>query len=326
MKLPCRQFLHLAAGAAALPGVSRVAWAQAYPTRPVRIIVPYAPGGPTDIFARLIAQKLSEDLGKQFYVENIGGAGGNVGMGHAAKAPPDGYTILVVPPTIVVNPSLYDKVPYDPYKDFDPVTIAVTSTEVLSVHPSLPVHTVKDLVTLIRSNPGRYSFASPGTGTPAHLVGEQFRLSLGLDLVHIPFNSAGLAIGSTVAGHTPISFTASPPVVPQFKDGKLRALAVTSKMRSQALPDVPTMAEAGYPDVEGEAWFGVVVPAKTPKEIITLLHREIVKLIALPDMKERMATLGFEPVGNTPDECAAQFRTELGKWAKIIREASIKAH
>jgi|AmaraimetFIIA100_FD_contig_111_549780_length_1655_multi_5_in_0_out_0_2 tripartite-type tricarboxylate transporter receptor subunit TctC len=326
MKLPRRQFLYLAAGAAALPVVSRIARAQAYPSRPVRVIVPYAPGGPTDIFARLIAQKLSEDLGRQFYVENIGGAGGNVGMGHGAKAAPDGYTILVVPPTIVVNPSLYDKVPYDPYKDFDPVTIAVTSTEVLSVHPSLPVHTVKDLVALIRSNPGRYSFASPGTGTPAHLVGEQFRLSLGLDLVHIPFNSAGLAIGSTVAGHTPISFTASPPAVPQFKDGKLRALAVTSKTRSQALPDVPTMAEAGYPDVEGEAWFGVVVPARTPKDIITLLHREIVKLIALPDMKERMATLGFEPVGNTPDECAAQFRTELAKWAKVIREASIKAH
>jgi len=306
--------------------MSQIARAQAYPSRPVRVIVPYAPGGPTDIFARLIAQKLSEDLGRQFYVENIGGAGGNVGMGHGAKAAPDGYTILVVPPTIVVNPSLYDKVPYDPYKDFDPVTIAVTSTEVLSVYPSLPVHTVKDLVALIRSNPGRYSFASPGTGTPAHLVGEQFRLSLGLDLVHIPFNSAGLAIGSTVAGHTPISFTASPPAVPQFKDGKLRALAVTSKTRSQALPDVPTMAEAGYPDVEGESWFGVVVPARTPKDIITLLHREIVKLIALPDMKERMATLGFEPVGNTPDDCAAQFRTELAKWAKVIREASIKAH
>jgi len=161
MKLPRRQFLYLAAGAAALPVVSRIARAQAYPSRPVRVIVPYAPGGPTDIFARLIAQKLSEDLGRQFYVENIGGAGGNVGMGDGAKAAPDGYTILVVPPTIVVNPSLYDKVPYDPYKDFDPVTIAVTSTEVLSVHPSLPVHTVKDLVALIRSNPGRYSFAIP---------------------------------------------------------------------------------------------------------------------------------------------------------------------
>jgi tripartite-type tricarboxylate transporter receptor subunit TctC len=206
-----------------------------------------------------------------------------------------------------------------------PVTIAVTTPYVLTVNPSLPVQTVRDLVVFIKSNPGRYNFASPGTGTPAHLVGEQLRLSLGLDLVHIPFTSGGLAIGSTVAGHTPISFTSPATAVPQVNEGKLRALAVTSKTRSQALPDVPTMAEAGYPDIEGEAWYAIVVPARTPKEIITLLHREIVEMIALPDMKERWATLGLEPVGNTPDEFAAQFRTELAKWAKVIREAGIKA-
>jgi len=314
MKLPRRQFLHLAAGAAALPAVSRIASAQTYPSRPVRVIVPFAPGGPTDIFARLVAQKLSERFGKQFYVENIGGAGGNVGMGQGAKAAPDGYTILVVATTIVVNPTLYDRVPFDPYKDFDPVTLAVTSPEVLSVNPSLPVQSVKDLVAFIKAHPGKYTFASPGTGTPGHLVGELFRLSLGLDLVHIPFNSAGLAIGSTVAA-----------VVPQLKEGKLRALAVASKTRLQALPDVPTMAEAGYPDIEGEAWFAVIVPARTPKEIIALLHGEIVKIIALPDMKERMATLGFDPIGSAPEECAAQFRTEAAKWGKVIREAGIKA-
>jgi tripartite-type tricarboxylate transporter receptor subunit TctC len=325
MKLSRRQFLYLATGAAAVPALSRIVKAQTYPARPVRVIIPYAPGGPTDVFGRLMAQKLSEQLGKQLYVENIGGAGGNVGMGQGAKAAPDGYTILVVAPTIVINPALYDKVPFDPYKDFDPVTLAVTSPDVLSVHPSLPVATVKDLVALIKANPGKYNFASPGTGTPGHLVGEQFRLSLGLDLVHVPFNSAGLAIGSTIAGHTPIAFTTPPPVVPQVKEGKLRALAVASKTRSRALADVPTMAEAGYPDIEGEAWFAVVVPARTPKEIITLLHREIVKLIALPDMKERLAMLGFEPVGNTPEECAAQFKTEIAKWAKVIREAGIKA-
>jgi tripartite-type tricarboxylate transporter receptor subunit TctC len=325
MKLSRRQFLYLATGAAAVPALSRIVKAQTYPARPVRVIIPYAPGGPTDVFGRLMAQKLSEQLGKQLYVENIGGAGGNVGMGQGAKAAPDGYTILVVAPTIVINPALYDKVPFDPYKDFDPVTLAVTSPDVLSVHPSLPVATVKDLVALIKANPGKYNFASPGTGTPGHLVGEQFRLSLGLDLVHVPFNSAGLAIGSTIAGHTPIAFTTPPPVVPQVKEGKLRVLAVASKTRSRALADVPTMAEAGYPDIEGEAWFAVVVPARTPKEIITLLHREIVKLIALPDMKERLAMLGFEPVGNTPEECAAQFKTEIAKWAKVIREAGIKA-
>src|SRR5262249_3504576 len=202
-------------GRCALPAVSRLASAQAYPSRPVRVIVPYAPGGPTDIFARLIAQKLSEHFGKQFYVENIGGAGGNVGMGQGAKAAPDGYTLLVAGTPIVINPTLYERVPFDPYKDFDPVTLAVTSPDMLSVTPSLPVQSVKDLVALIKAQPGKYNFASPGTGTAAHLVGELFRLSLGLDLVHIPFNSAGLAIGSTIAGHTPIAFTASPPVVPQ---------------------------------------------------------------------------------------------------------------
>jgi tripartite-type tricarboxylate transporter receptor subunit TctC len=325
MKLPRRQFLHLAAAAAALPAVSRNARAQAYPTRPVRVIVPYAPGGPTDIFGRLIAQSLSEHLGKQFYVENIGGAGGNVGMGQGARAAPDGYTMLVVPPNIIVNPAMYNRVPYDPYKDFDPVTIAVTAPPVLTVHPSLPVQTVRDLIGFIKSNPGKYNFASGGTGTPGHLVGEQFRLSLGLDLVHIPFNSAGLAIGSTVAGHTLIAFASVVSAAPHVKEGKLRALAVTSTMRSQALPNIPTMAEAGYPGIEGEAWFAIIVPARTAKEIIALLHREIVKAIALPDIKERMATLGYEPVGNTPEECAAQFRTETAKWAKVIREAGIKA-
>ena len=325
MKLLRRQFLQLTAGAAFAPILSTAASAQTYPTRPVRVIVPYAAAGPTDILARLAAQKLSEHLGKQFYVENLGGAGGNIGMGQGARAAPDGYTVLVVPPNIVVNPAMYDTVPYDPYKDFDPITIAVTSATVLTVHPSLAVQTVKDLVALIKSGPAKYSFASPGTGTPPHLIGEHFRLLLGLDLVHVPFNSAGLAVGATLAGHTPIAFTSLPPAVPQIKEGKLHALAVTSRMRSQALPEVPSMAEAGYPEVEGEGWFAFIVPAGAPKEITTLLHREIVKIIALPDIMEKMATLGFEAVGNTPDEAAALFRTEGAKWAKVIREAGIKA-
>jgi len=325
MKLPRRQFLHLTAAAAALPAIARVAWAQAYPARPVRLIVPFAPGGPTDVFARLIAQKLSEHLGKQFYVENIAGAGGNVGAGRAAQAAPDGYTILINGANHVVNPILYDQVPYDPAKDFEPVTIAVTAPAVLTVHPSLPAQTVKELVALIKANAGKYSYASPGTGTPPHLVGELFRLSLGLDLVHVPFNGGGPAIGSAVAGHTPISFGSMAPAVALVKDGKLRALAVATKTRSQALPDVPTMAEAGYPEVEGHSWFAVIVPAGTPKEVVTLLNREIVKSIAQPDLKERLATLGYEPVGNTPDESAAQFRTDMAKWAKVIRAAGIKA-
>jgi tripartite-type tricarboxylate transporter receptor subunit TctC len=200
MKLPRRQFLHLAAGAAALPAVSDVARAQTYPSRPVRVIVPFAAGGPTDIFARVMSQKLSERLGKQFYVENIAGAGGNIGTGQAAKAAPDGYTLLFAFSSYVVNPTLFERVPYDPYKDFDSVGLAVTSTTVVSVNPSVPAKTISELATHIKANPGKFSFASGGTGTQSHLAGEQFRLSLGLDLVHVPFNGGGPAIASVLAG------------------------------------------------------------------------------------------------------------------------------
>jgi tripartite-type tricarboxylate transporter receptor subunit TctC len=325
MNLLRRQFLFMALSAAGLQTLSRAARAQTYPARPVRVIVPYAPGGPTDIFGRLIAKQLSERLRGQFYVEDIAGAGGNIGLSHAAKTAPDGYTLVVVPPNIVTNPVLYHNVSYDPYRDFDPVTLAVSSTAVLTINPSLPVQTVNDLVAFVRSNPAKYSFASPGIGTPPHLVGEQFRLALDLDLVHVPFNSAGLAISSTVAGHTPIAFTAVAPAVQQIKDGKLRALAVTTRKRSNALPGIPTMAEAGYPNIEGDTWFAVVVPAGTPKEVIALLNREIVRIVALPDMKDRLETLGFEPIGTTVEECAAQFRLEGDKWTKVIRGAGIRA-
>ena len=325
MKIPRRQFLHLAGISAALTAVPRAATAQTYPARPVRMIVPYGPGGIADVLARLIAQKLSEHLEKQFYIENVPGAGGNIGMGRAARSAPDGYTILIVSPNFVTNPALYDKVPYDPYKDFEPVTLVATNTVALTVNPSLPVQTANELVALIRANPGKYNYASPGTGTTAHLVGQLFRLSLGLDLAHVPFNSLGLAIGSVVAGHTPIAFGGLPVVVPQAREGNLRVLAVTSKTRSQAAPDVPTMAEAGYPDIEGENWAAFLVPARTSREIITLLHREVVNIIALPDVKEHLATLGLEPVGITPEQCAAQIRAEIAKWAKVISEAGIRA-
>jgi tripartite-type tricarboxylate transporter receptor subunit TctC len=321
-----RTFSKLTLGTVIMAGLPSSAFAQTYPARPVRLLVPYAPGGPADILARLAAKNLSDRFGKQFYVENVGGGGGNIGMGQGAKAAADGYTMLVVPPNIVVNPAMYDTVPYDPYKDFDPITIAVSAPTVLSVHPSLAVQTVKDLVALIRSGGAKYSFASPGTGTPPHLIGEHFRLSLGLDLVHVPFNSAGQAVASTLAGHTPIAFSSLPPAVPQIKEGKLRGLAVTSKTRSPALPEVPSMVEAGYPEIEGEGWFAFIVPAGTPKEITAILNREIVNLIALPDIKEKMAALGFTAVGTTPEATAAMFRTESAKWANVIRQAGIKAN
>jgi len=324
MQLIRRQFLSAAGATLATAIVPIIAAAQSYPLRPVRVIVPHAPAGPTDVAARLIASKLSEHLGKQFYVENMPGASGNIGLGRAAKSAPDGYTLTVVGSNYVVNPALFDNIPYDPHRDFAPVTIAVITPMVLTVHPSLPARTVADLVALIKANPGTYNYASPGIGTPGHLVGEQFRLSLGLDLVHVPYNSAGLAIGSAVAGHTPICVSAPAPAVPQVHDGKLRALAVMSKTGLQALPDVPTIAEAGYPGMEGENWFGVLAPAGTPSEIVTLLHREVVKIIALPEMRERWAALGFEPVGSTPKEFAEQIAVELDKWGKVIRLANIR--
>jgi tripartite-type tricarboxylate transporter receptor subunit TctC len=311
------------AAALILTGVCAAA-AQTYPAHPVRAIVAFAPGGVVDTFARLMAQKLSQNLGKQFYVDNLPGASGNIGTAQAAKAEPDGYTLLFAYTSHVVNPTLFDKIPYDPYKDFEPVSLAVASTIVLSVNPSVKAKTVKELVDLIRANPGKYNFASAGAGTQGHLAGEQFRLSLGLDLVHVPFSGGGPAITSVVAGHTPIGFLGPQASVPQIKQGNVRALAVTSKTRSQILPDVPTMAEAGYPDVQGDSWVGVLVPAKTPNDIIALLHREIVKILAQPDMKERLATLGYEPIASTPDEFAARIKVEIETWAKVIHGANIR--
>jgi tripartite-type tricarboxylate transporter receptor subunit TctC len=305
-----RRFVQMAvaaAGVAALP--MKAAWAQAYPARPVRVILPYAPGGITDVTVRIIAQKLSENLGKTFYVENLPGASGNIGTAQAAKAPPDGYTLLGIFSSYVVNPTLFDKIPYDPYKDFDSVTLAVTSTTVLVVNPSVPAKTVKELVELVRANPGKYSFSSAGAGTQSHLVGEQFRLALGLDLVHVPFNGGAPAAASVVSGHTPIGFNSPTAAAPLIKDGKLRILAVTSEKHTLALPEAPTMIEAGYSGIRGDSWVGLLAPAGTPKEIVTLLRNEVVKIVALPEVKERFVTLGCDPVASTPEEFAALAKT-----------------
>jgi tripartite-type tricarboxylate transporter receptor subunit TctC len=325
VKLPRRQFLHLAAGAAAVQAVPRVAKAQTYPTRSVRMIVPFAPGGPTDVAARLIAQKLSEQLGRQFYVENMPGASGNIGTGQAARAAPDGYTLLIAVNSHIINPTLFERVPYDPYRDFEAVTLAVAFASVLAVNPSLPAATVKDLVTLIKSNSGKYSFASPGVGTPSHLLGEQFRVTLGLDLVHVPFGGSGPAMASVVAGHTPIGFAALASAAPYAKDGQLRALALMSKARSETVPDVPTIAEAGYPGLDGDGWIGVLVPAGTPREIVNLLHQEIVKVIVRPDLSERLASIGLDWVASSPEEFARRMTTESEKWKKVIQAAGLKA-
>jgi len=323
--MPCRrQVLRLAGAAAASLVVPRVASAQAYPERPVRVIVPFTPGGPTDLFARLIAPKLSEQLGQQFYIENVAGAGGNIGAGRAAQAAPDGYTLFVDGGNFVINPSLFHEVPYDPIKSFDPVTISVTSPVILTVNPAVPAHTVRELVALIDANPQKYSYASPSTGTPPDLVGELFRLSLKLDLVRVPFKGGGEAITAVLGGQTPISFGSIAPAVPMVSAGKLRALAVTGKARMPMLPDVPTMAEAGYADIDGESWFTVVVPARTPKDIIARLHAATAKAVAEPDVRQRLDALGYVPISCTPEEATATFKSDAARWAKVIRDAGMR--
>jgi tripartite-type tricarboxylate transporter receptor subunit TctC len=314
-----------AAAVLVAPAVSQAQTAPgSYPDRPVRIIVPFAPAGPTDVVARLIAQKLSERMGKQFYIENVTGAGGNTGMGQAARAAPDGYTVLFVSSSFVVNPSLYPKIPYDPYKDFAPVTVAGDAPNILLVNPAVPAKTVRELIDYIKANPGKVSYASAGTGTTPHLSGELFRLSLNLDIVHVPFSGAGPAIQSLAGDHTPMAFTSLPPAIPLIKDGKIRPLAVSAAKRVAALPDVPTLAEAGLPDQEADTMQAVLVPAGTPQPVIDLLYREIKAIVALPDIKERFEVLGLDPVANTPQEFAAQIKVEIAKWSKVIRGANIK--
>jgi tripartite-type tricarboxylate transporter receptor subunit TctC len=302
----------------------RAASAQSYPSKPVRVIVPFAPAGPADVLARLLMSKLSQSLGQQFYIENQAGAGGNLGMGAAARATPDGYTIAVVSTSFVVNPSLYPKIPYDPYRDFAPITLAAVSPNVLVIHPSIPANNVKELIAFIKANPGKYSFAHSGVGTTPHLSGEMFKRSQGLDIVAVPFNGSGPAIQSTLAGHTPIGFTVLTPAVPLVKDGKLRCLAVTTPKRSVALLDVPTLAEAGVTGQEADTILGVIAPAHTPEPIIALLNREISNVMKQPDVAEKLATLGFDAIVSTPDEFTARIKIDISKWANVIQTANIK--
>jgi len=299
-------------------------FAQGYPNKPVRVVVGFAAGGPSDVIGRIVAQKLSEALGHQFYVENVGGAGGNTAAGQVARAAPDGYTIHIISTGFMVNPSLYAKVPYDPIKDFAPVTLVAYSPNVVVVNPSVPAKTVQELVQLIRDNPGKYSFAGPGVGSTPHLSGEQFRLAFKLDLIHVPFTGAGPAIQATIGGHTPIAFTALPPALAAVKDGKLRMLGVAAAERSASMPDVATFTEQGIKDQESDTLTGLVVPAGTPKEVVDLLQKEIAKAVAQPDVKDKLSTLGFVPVANTPEQFGARIKVEIEKWGKVVRDAKLR--
>ena len=325
MRAALRVLRLIAAGVAFLLGLSQLSLAETYPAHPVRLIVPFAAAGPTDVIARIVAQKLSDAWGQQVYIENLPGAGGNTGIANAAKSKPDGYTILVVSTGFIVNPSMYAKVPYDPLKDFSPITLVAASPNVISAHPSFPAKTLKELIELVKAHPGTYSFAQPATGSTPHLVGELLKQKYGLDLVTVPFNGAGLAINSTIGGHTPIAFTALPPAMSNIKEGKLHGIAVLSTRRSPSLPDVPTNVEAGVPDLESDTLTGIVAPAGTPNEIIERWHRNIVQMVAIPDVKERLESLGFVPVANTPQEFDQRLKTEMEKWGKVVRDANIRA-
>jgi tripartite-type tricarboxylate transporter receptor subunit TctC len=297
--------------------------AQSWPTRPVKLIVGFAPGGPTDLIARLIAQPLSEKTGKNFFVENVSGAGGNVGAARAANSAPDGYTFLVTGGNLTNNQFLFAEPGYT-LKNFDAVTLVAATPVVLAVNPSVPANTVQELVAWIRANPGKESYASPGTGTPPQLVGALFQHALKLDLVHVPFDGGGTAVQATVGGHTPISFGAMAPAVPLIKADQLRALAVTGKERSPTLPDIPTMAEAGFPEVEGATWTAVAAPAGTPKGIIGKLHDMIVDGLAQPDVKAKLAAMAYVPIGSAPQACEDFFKSEMAKWGDVIKQAGLK--
>jgi len=314
-------------GALLLAGASLVAGgaaAQQYPERPVRMIVPFAPGGPSDVIGRVVAAKLTEAWGHQVVVDNRAGAGGNVGMGLAANASPDGYTMIMVSSSFVVNPSLYAKIPYDPYKSFVPVSNVAASPNVFVAHPSIPAKSMQDVVALALKDPKKYSIATPGIGTTPDLSAELFRMMARIDLVRVPYGGAGPAVATVVGNQVPFGCIAMPPATPQIQGGRLRALAVTSAQRSPALPDVPTLAEAGFKGQEADTLQGVLVPAGTPKAVVNKLAAELKRVMALPDVKQRMTDLGFNIIASSPQEFAAQVKVEVAKWSKVIKSAGIK--
>ena len=304
--------------------VSGAAFAQQYPTKPVRIVVPFPAGGVTDIAGRLIAQKLSEKLGQQFYIENVAGAGGNLGMGQVARAAGDGYTILLASSSIVVNPSLYNKVTYDIDKDFIPVTKAGGTPNSWVVNPSFPAKTMKEMIDLMKREPGKHSVASPGAGTTPSLSIEMFKLALGVNFVTVPFAGGGPMTQSLLGGHTPIACSALGNYVNLIKEGKLRPLAITATKRSAALPDIPTLEELGVKGQAAETMTGVFVPAGTPKAIVERLQREISTIVNAPDVKARLLQLGIEAEGNSSADFAAYVKAEVTKWKKVIEDAKIR--
>ena len=297
----------------------------AYPVKPIRIIVPSAPGSGPDIMARAIGQKLNESLGQPIVVDDKPGAGGIIGSEAAAKSAPDGYTLIMANAgSHAVNASLYAKLPYDPVKDFAPITLVAVAPNILIVHPTLPARTAKDLIALARTRPGELTFGSGGNGSTAHLSGELFRTMAGINVVHIPFKGSPAAVIGVIAGQIVMAFPNIPPALPHVRSGKLKALAVTTAKRSAALPDLPTIAESGLPGYEATAWFGVLAPAGTSSTIIAKLNSAIVKSVHVREMRERLSAEGTEAVGNTPEQFAQIIKTDIAKWAKVVKASGAK--
>ena len=320
-----RNILFSTAIAAVCTVVTANVAAQNYPLKPVRLIVPYPPGGGTDIFARILGAKLTETFGQQFIAEQRPGAAGVIGAEVAAKAAPDGYTLLVGQASnLAINVSLMRKLPYDPVRDFTPITLIALSPSLLVVHPSLPVHTIKDLVALARAKPGAINYASAGSGSPGHLAAEYFKTIAKIDVVHIPYKGAVPAMTDVIAGQATLYFTAPIAAQPYLKSGRLRPIAVTSAQRFPPLPEVPTIAEAGYPQYDITSWWGLLAPAGVAKDIVARLHAETIRILATPEMKERLGGQGAVIATNTPEQFAAYIKAEIANWARIIKASGAR--
>ena len=314
-----------ALAAAALALIAVGAHAQTYPNKPIRWIVPFPPGGSTDLLARVVGQKLTESWGQTVVVENRGGAGGTLGAAEAAKAAPDGYTLLMGAIHHTIATSAYSKLAYDFQRDFAPITVVAIVPNVMVVNPSVPAKTVKELIAHAKANPGKLTYGSAGMGTAHHLIGEVFNQRAGVDILHVPYKGSAPAVSDLVGGQISVMYDTVASCLPHVKAGKLRPLAVATAKRSSALPDVPTIAEAALPGFEVTTWFGALAPAKTPKEIVAKLNAEIVRILALPDVRKRLLDSGAEPVGNTPEQMAAQIKKETEEFGKVVRQAKIVA-